>query len=88
MRLYGNYRGRRHFDLQNWPSTSQKPYALANARLSWKSTGGHFGIDPSMRNITNSFSSTNKIDVTSGFGFIYNRVGEPRTFGATLRASF
>jgi hypothetical protein len=41
-----------------------------------------------VRNIADTFYATDKIDVTSGFGFIYNRVGDPRTFGATVTANF
>jgi hypothetical protein len=38
--------------------------------------------------MTDAFYSTDKIDVTSGFGLLYNKVGDPRTFGATITANF
>ena len=88
LRLDGNYSGKRYFDLQNRPSTTQGAYALANARIGWKSSNDRYGIDFWVRNIADTFYATDKIDVTSGFGFIYNRVGDPRTFGATLTANF
>jgi len=88
LRLDGNYSGKRYFDLQNRPSTTQGAYTIANARVGWKSSNDRFGVDLWVRNIADTFYSTDKIDVTSGFGFIYNRVGDPRTFGATLTANF
>lgn len=88
LRLDGNYSGKRYFDLENRPSTTQGSYGTANARLGWRSSSDRFGLDMWIRNITNTFYATDKIDVTSGFGFIYNRVGDPRTFGATLSARF
>lgn len=88
LRLDGNYSGKRYFDLQNRPSTTQKPYAIANARVGWKSSNDRLGIDLWVRNITNTFYANDKIDVRSGFGFVYNRIGEPRTYGITLDASF
>jgi iron complex outermembrane receptor protein len=88
LRLDGNFSGKRYFDLQNRPSTTQGAYTIANARVGWKSSNDRFGVDLWVRNIADTFYSTDKIDVTSGFGFIYNRVGDPRTFGATLTANF
>jgi iron complex outermembrane receptor protein len=88
MRLDGSYSGTRYFDLQNRPITTQSPYGIANARVGWRSSNDRFGVDLWVRNITDKFYATDKIDVTSGFGFIYNRVGNPRTFGATVSASF
>jgi len=41
-----------------------------------------------IRNIANTFYATDKIDLLSGFGFIYNRLGDPRTFGATVSMKF
>ena len=84
----GSYSGTREFDLQNRSTTEQKPYAIANARLGWTSNNDRYGLTLWMRNITNTFYATDKIDVTSGFGFIYNRVGDPRTFGATASMNF
>ena len=88
LHLDGSYSGKRPFDLQNRPSTTQRPYAIANARLGWRSGNDRFGLDLWMRNITDTFYATDRIDVTSGFGFVYNRVGDPRTFGATFNARF
>jgi iron complex outermembrane receptor protein len=87
-RVDGNYVSRQFFDLENRPTASQGGYGLLNARLGWKTESGKTGVDLSVRNISNTFYTTDKIDLLSGFGFIYNRVGDPRTFGATLLMGF
>jgi iron complex outermembrane receptor protein len=79
---------KQYFDLENRPTASQGGYGLLNARLGWKTASGNAGVDLWIRNIANTFYTTDKIDLLSGFGFIYNRVGDPRTFGATLAISF
>ena len=87
-RMDGNYLSKQYFDLENRPTASQGGYGLLNARLGWKTSNGNAGVDLWMRNIANTFYTTDKIDLLSGFGFIYNRVGDPRTFGATLTVKF
>lgn len=88
MRVDGSYTARQFFDLENRPTAAQGGYGLLNARLGWKSESGKAGVDLWMRNIANTFYTTDKIDLLSGFGFIYNRVGDPRTFGATATIKF
>ena len=87
-RVDGNYLSKQYFDLENRPTASQGGYGLLNARLGWKTASGNAGVDLWIRNISNTFYTTDKIDLLSGFGFIYNRVGDPRTFGATLAINF
>ena len=87
-RVDGNYVSRQFFDLENRPTASQGGYGLLNARLGWKTASGNAGVDLWIRNISNTFYTTDKIDLLSGFGFIYNRVGDPRMFGATVSINF
>jgi iron complex outermembrane receptor protein len=87
-RLDGNYVSEQHFDLENRPTASQGGYGLLNGRVGWKEAHGRYGVDLWARNIANKFYANDKIDLLSGFGYIYNRIGEPRTFGATLNLSF
>jgi iron complex outermembrane receptor protein len=87
-RVDGSYTARQFFDLENRPTAAQGGYGLINARLGWKTESGKAGVDLWVRNIANTFYTTDKIDLLSGFGFIYNRVGDPRTFGATATISF
>jgi iron complex outermembrane receptor protein len=87
-RVDGNYQSRQYFDLENRPTASQGGYGLLNARLGWKTASGNAGVDLWVRNISDTFYTKDKIDLLSGFGFIYNRVGDPRTFGVTLAVNF
>ena len=87
-RVDSSYTARQFFDLENRPTAAQGGYGLINARLGWKTESGKAGVDLWVRNIANTFYTTDKIDLLSGFGFIYNRVGDPRTFGATATISF
>jgi iron complex outermembrane recepter protein len=87
-RIDGNYLSKQYFDLENRPTSSQGGYGLVNARFGWKMANDKVGVDFWVRNIADTFYTTDKIDLLSGFGFIYNRVGNPRTFGATLALHF
>jgi iron complex outermembrane receptor protein len=87
-RVDGNYVSRQYFDLENRSTAAQGGYGLLNARIGWKTVSGNAGVDFWIRNIANTFYTTDKIDLLSGFGFIYNRVGDPRTFGATAAINF
>ena len=87
-RVDGNYVARQFFDLENRATAAQGGYGLLNARLGWKTASGNAGVDLWIRNIANTFYATDKIDLLSGFGFIYNRLGDPRTFGATVSMKF
>ena len=87
-RVDGSHAAKRYFDLQNRASTTQKAYGLLNARLGWKNANGKAGVDVWVRNMTNTFYAHDRIDVSSGFGFVYNRIGEPRTYGATFQLNF
>src|ERR1700716_354545 len=44
LRLDGNYSGKRYFDLQNQPTTTQGAYGIANARVGWKSSNDRLAL--------------------------------------------
>jgi len=87
-RVDGNYVSQQYFDLENRLTAAQGGYGLLNARIGWKSESDKAGVDLWVRNVADTFYSTDKIDLISGFGFIYNRVGDPRTFGITATLNF
>ena len=76
-RVDGNYVSKQFFDLENRPTAAQGGYGLVNARVGWKSGSDKVGVDLWIRNIGDKFYATDKIDLLSGFGYIYNRVGDP-----------
>jgi len=96
LRLFvdGNYYGKQYFDAFNTERDAQGAYGVANARLSFESTGTSrpgFGIGVWVKNLTNrqylAYALNQKDADTGALGFDYALVGEPRTYGvdATYR---
>jgi iron complex outermembrane receptor protein len=94
LRLFvnGNYYGKQYFDAFNTERDAQGAYGVANARVSFESTGKQgYAIGVWIKNLTNRqylAYALNQKDLDTGvLGFDYALVGEPRTYGvdATLR---
>jgi iron complex outermembrane receptor protein len=94
LRLFieGNYYGKQYFDAFNTKRDAQAAYGVANARLSFESTGKRsYAVAAWVKNLTNrqylAYALNQKDADTGGLGFDYALVGEPRTYGvdATLR---
>jgi outer membrane receptor protein involved in Fe transport len=95
LRLYadGNYYGKQYFDAFNTERDAQGAYGVANARLSFESTGKRgWAIAGWIKNITNrqylAYALNQKDADTGLLGFDYALVGEPRTYGADLMVRF
>ena len=95
LRLYadGNYYGKQYFDAFNTERDAQGAYGVANARLSFESTGKRgWAIATWIKNITNrqylAYALNQKDNDTGLLGFDYALVGEPRTYGADLIVRF
>ena len=82
-----SYVSKQYFELFNEDILAQKAYALVNARLSYRTPDGRYGIAGWVKNLTDKFYRTAAIDAT-GLGFLYFHIGEPRTYGLTLDAKF
>jgi len=94
LRLFvdGNYYGKQYFDAFNTERIAQDAYGVANARVSFESTGRRgFSVAAWVKNLTNrqylAYGLNQKDPDTGALGFDYGLVGEPRTYGAeaTLR---
>src|ERR1700704_4254157 len=94
LRLFvdGNYYGKQYFDAFNTERIAQDAYGVANARVSFESTGRRgFSVAAWGKNLTNrqylAYGLNQKDPDTGALGFDYGLVGEPRTYGAeaTLR---
>jgi len=96
LRLFvdGNFYGKQYFDAFNTERDAQGAYGVANARVSFESTGAGkpgFAIGVWVKNLANRrylAYALNQADADTGaLGFDYALVGEPRTYGvdATLR---
>jgi iron complex outermembrane receptor protein len=95
LRLYvdGNYYAKQYFDAFNTERDAQGAYGVANARLSFESTGKRgFAIGAWIKNMTNrqylAYALNQKDHDTGGLGFDYALVGEPRTYGADVTLRF
>jgi iron complex outermembrane receptor protein len=95
LRLYadGNYYGKQYFDAFNTERDAQGAYGIANARLSFESTGKRgWAIGAWIKNITNrqylAYALNQKDLDTGALGFDYALVGEPRTYGADVTLRF
>jgi len=89
----GNYYGKQYFDAFNTERDAQGAYGVANARLSFESTGKRgWAIAAWIKNITNrqylAYALNQKDLDTGALGFDYALVGEPRTYGADLMVRF
>jgi iron complex outermembrane receptor protein len=94
LRLFvdGNYYGKQYFDAFNTERDAQGAYGVANARLSFESTGKRsYALSAWIKNLTNrqylAYALNQKDADTGLLGFDYALVGEPRTYGvdATVR---
>jgi len=89
----GNYYGKQYFDAFNTERDAQGAYGVANARLSFESTGKRgYAIGAWIKNITNrqylAYALNQKDLDTGALGFDYALVGEPRTYGADVTVRF
>ncbi|MBO9695247.1 MAG: TonB-dependent receptor [Sphingopyxis sp.] len=77
-----------YFDIANLPRLKQKGYALLSGQLVWESASGRWNASLWGKNLTGKHYFTVRGDLTDGFGFDYNHLGAPRTFGATIGTRF
>ncbi len=66
----------------------ERPLLLQNARLTYRMPGGGVEISGWVRNLTDEVYKTFAFDASSAAGFVGNFVGEPRTYGLSVKASF
>lgn len=95
LRLYadGNWYGKQYFDAFNTERDAQGAYGVANARVSFDSTGKRgYAIGVWIKNIANrqylAYALNQKDADTGALGFDYALVGEPRTYGADFTYRF
>jgi len=97
LRLFvdGNYYGKQYFDAFNTERDAQGAYGVANARVSFESTGTSrpgFGIGVWVKNLANrqylAYALNQKDADTGLLGFDYALVGEPRTYGVDVTLRF
>jgi iron complex outermembrane receptor protein len=88
--LHGDvaYSASQYFEVLNIPRLKQGNYALLSGHIDWESANGRWNASVWGKNLTNEFYFTSRVDLLAGFGFDYNHVGSPRTFGVTIGAKY
>jgi iron complex outermembrane recepter protein len=83
-----SYQSSQFFEVLNVPRLRQKGYALLGGRIDWESANGRYTLSVWGKNLTNKFYFTSRVDLLAGFGFDYNHIGAPRTYGVTAGVKF
>jgi iron complex outermembrane receptor protein len=88
--LHGDmsYFSSQFFEVVNVPRLQQRGYALLSGHIDWQSADGRFSASIWGKNLTNKFYYTSRVDLLGGFGFDYNHIGTPRTYGVTVGVNF
>lgn len=83
-----SYAGSQFFEVLNIPRLEQGAYALLFGHIDWESSDGRWNVSVWGKNLTNKFYFTSRVDLLAGFGFDYNHISAPRTFGVTVGTKF
>lgn len=88
--LHGDisYASSQYFDIVNTPRLKQRAYALLSGHIDWESSDGRFNLSIWGKNLANKFYFTSRVDLLGAFGYDYNHIGTPRTFGGTAGVRF
>ena len=82
------YSSSQYFELINVPRLQQNGYSLLNAHLDWESGDGKWNASVWGKNLTDKFYHTSRVDLLAGFGYDYNHIGAPRTYGVSVGLKF
>ena len=83
-----SYQSSQYFEVINISRLKQKSYSLLSGNIGWTSADGRFNASVWGKNLTNKFYFTSRVDLLAGFGFDYNHIGTPRTYGVTLGVKY
>ncbi|MBS0477530.1 MAG: TonB-dependent receptor [Proteobacteria bacterium] len=83
-----SYQSNQFFEVINVPRLNQKGYALLGGHIDWESADGRWNASVWGKNLANELYFTSRVDLLAGFGFDYNHIGNPRTYGITVGAKF
>jgi iron complex outermembrane recepter protein len=82
------YQTNQYFEVLNVPRLRQQGYALLSGHIDWESEDGRWNASIWGKNLTDKQYFTSRVDLLAGFGFDYNHVGAPRTYGITVGMEF
>lgn len=82
------YQSNQYFEVLNIPRLRQEGYAIVSAHIDYESADGRWNASIWGKNLTNKHYFTSRVDLLAGFGFDYNHIGNPRTYGVTVGMKF
>jgi iron complex outermembrane recepter protein len=83
-----SYQTSQYFEVINIPRLKQSGYALLSGHIDWESSNGRWNASVWGKNLTNELYFTSRVDLLAGFGFDYNHIGSPRTYGVSVGVKF
>jgi iron complex outermembrane recepter protein len=83
-----SYQTNQYFEVLNVPRLRQQGYALFSGHIDWESEDGRWNASVWGKNLTDKQYFTSRVDLLAGFGFDYNHVGAPRTYGISVGMEF
>ena len=81
-----SYVSSQYFEVFNTPRLKQGGYTMFGGHIDFER--GPFTASVWGKNLTNRYYLTSRVDLVGGFGFDYNHVGAPRTYGLTVGYKF
>lgn len=83
-----SYQTSQYFEVINVPRLKQDGYALLGGHIDWESDNGKWNASIWAKNLADEQYMTSRVDLLAGFGFDYNHVGTPRTYGISVGMKF
>ena len=83
-----SYQTSQFFEVVNIPRLRQNGYALLGGHIDWESKDKRWNVSVWGKNLADKQYFTSRVDLLAGFGFDYNHIGNPRTYGITLGMEF
>lgn len=82
------YQTSQYFEVINIPRLKQDGYALIGGHIDYETADGRWNASIWAKNLANKQYFTSRVDLLAGWGFDYNHVGTPRTYGITVGMKF
>lgn len=83
-----SYAASQYFEVFNVARLQQEAYAQLGAHATWSSSDKTRRLTVWGRNLTDETYFTSRIDLRDAWGFDYNHLGAPRTYGVSLGLSY
>jgi iron complex outermembrane receptor protein len=83
-----SYQTNQYFEVLNISRLRQKSYAIFSAHLDFETADGKWNASIWGKNLGKKHYFTSRVDLLAGFGFDYNHIGNPRTYGVSAGMKF